>query len=142
MTGQFEFSAFLFCFRPLARFHICYSRSIIISNMRVGSDGWLADLQVLGPGFDSQVPHLFNNFSSNTFLCSMPSKDHHASSPSSLPRAQKPQSDGHHMNSTMRISQPLCTPTLKSQTGPDSMGLFASTNLSLGSDTPRVCSFF
>ena len=71
------------------------------------------------------IPYFF----SNMILCSMLSKDHHASSPSSLPRAQKPQSDGHHMNSIMHAGQLMHTQPQKVKWAWDCSGPNCSINL-------------
>ena len=48
------------------------------TNKRKWPGGWGRVLQVLGPEFDSQVPHIILNIFSNTILCSNHPKFHRA----------------------------------------------------------------
>ena len=50
-------------------------------------------------------PYIFHAFSINMLLCSVPSKDYHATSLLNLPRAQEVQSNGYQQATTMYVSQ-------------------------------------
>ena len=97
-----------------------------LTKKRTSSIGKRAGMQVLGPGFDSQVPHFFHNIFINMLLCSVPSKDYHTTLPPSLPRAQEVSSNGQDMQLTMDASQPRHTQFWKVKKGLNLLGLIAS----------------
>ena len=98
-----------FCFLPITFvFLIYYLYSVVLTKMLSSSVGERRLLQALGPGFDSQVPHLFNAFFLNVLLCSFHSQDHHASSPSKLATRQGDPSNGQITHSTIHPQSTIC----------------------------------
>ena len=87
--------------------------SIILTKLLNSSVGGKWCWQALGPGFDSQVPHLFHIFCFKTLLCSIFSKVHHIPSPACLPHVQQRPSKGHDESPRVHTSQCLYTQVWK-----------------------------
>ena len=124
-------------------FYILCFLIILYTNEHDRSIGQGCALQALGPGFDSQVPHIFHNFSLKAFLCSVPSRLHHTPSCSGL-------TSGFMINPkarTWRLPYTLVnysTCKLESQRRPCNLGpKLLYKNLQKGPDTPPcLYSFF
>ena len=118
---------------------ILYFLIILHMNKRAGSVGGKEWLQAMGPGFDSQVPHLFNIFCFNVLPCSTRPRVYHAASHLSLPHVQQSQSEGHDVNSKVHPQSTTRVQALESQKGPDFLGQTTSISLQIGQTPPNIC---
>ena len=130
-------NAFFFIVQHNSVFHIYYLCSIILTQKRISLVGWCAVLQALGPGFDSQVPHILNNFCYNMFMCSFLQTSYHMSQRSGLPSVPEDPSNGHNVDSTVHLSQPLHMQSLKVKKGFALLGQTASKKPPFGSRHPQ-----
>ena len=82
-------------------------------------------MQALGPGFDSQVPHILHNFVQYAFRCNSLPVVHQTPQRLCLPSGQGPQSKGQNLHIIMDASQPCHTRAGKSQQALNLLGLIA-----------------
>ena len=136
MVGCFECSARFFAYihSLFVLTNIIYQlytkQRTLTARLTSVSIGNLRDL-----GSIPRSPSYISYFCQNVFQRSTASKDHHASSPPSLPRAQEVSSKGQNMDSTMNASQPFHTRARKSNGLLAFLGLIAS-KASLWVQTP------
>ena len=99
-------------------------------------------LQALGPGFDSQVPHLFHIFSINVPLCSAHHSVHHASQRSGLTSGFLINQKARTCSLPYTFSQPHACKRGKSNGLPVLGPRSFQQHLSNGPDTPQCLYFF
>ena len=94
-----------------------YSYPIILTKNASSTTGRCVVMQAMGPGFDSQVPHILHNFVYNAFRCNSLPVVHQTPQRLCLPHVSRDQSNGQNGRITMDASQSSHTRAGKSQTG-------------------------